>query len=44
MQNVKKQRVVSIKKKLNKDLANWGCPVCGNDYWCGTDGCPLDFT
>ena len=19
-----------------------GCPVCGEDEWCGTDGCPMD--
>ncbi len=18
------------------------CPVCGEDDWCGTDGCPMD--
>lgn len=22
--------------------AKWGCPVCGMDEWCGTDGCPRD--
>lgn len=22
---------------------NWGgCPVCGMEEWCGTDGCPMD--
>ncbi len=21
---------------------NYGCSVCGEDEWCGTDGCPLD--
>ena len=20
----------------------YGCSVCGEDSWCGTDGCPLD--
>lgn len=20
----------------------WGCSVCGEDSWCGSDGCPLD--
>ena len=20
----------------------WGCLVCGEDSWCGSDGCPLE--
>jgi hypothetical protein len=43
----------TIENKTNEELIvvdeatsisdSWnGCPVCGMDEWCGTDGCPMD--
>ncbi len=30
------------KKECIESNMNYGCSVCGEDEWCGTDGCPLD--
>jgi hypothetical protein len=27
---------------LEIESKKYGCPVCGEDEWCGTDGCPMD--
>lgn len=29
-------------KECIESKINYGCSVCGEDQWCGTDGCPLD--
>jgi hypothetical protein len=41
-QQPKKQ--VMIKKKAKPIQALGGCPVCGEYSWCGSEGCPLDYT
>ena len=32
-----------LEVKIETISDEWnGCPVCGMDEWCGTDGCPMD--
>ena len=34
--------VLKEKEPLSSKLINHSCSVCGEDSWCGSDGCPLD--
>lgn len=36
---IQEQEVIAV---VNEVSSNYGCPVCGMDEWCGTDGCPRD--
>ncbi len=32
----------STSADFDKSSKKWGCSVCGEESWCGSDGCPLD--
>jgi len=39
-----KQNLESVIIAVNIELFSMRteCPICGEDDWCGTDGCPMD--
>jgi hypothetical protein len=34
--------VLKENEPLSSKITNRTCAVCGEDSWCGSDGCPLD--
>jgi hypothetical protein len=36
---IEDQEIESVSTIVDR---KYGCPVCGMDEWCGTDGCPMD--
>jgi hypothetical protein len=36
------QESVTIAVKMELFSMRRECPICGEDDWCGTDGCPMD--
>lgn len=41
--NIKQENVTATPSgEIISNNKKWGCSVCGEETWCGTDGCPLD--